>query len=292
MNYKNLVLTLYGKENFMRINHITAIFYSANGNTKKVIARIAKNVQELLQLPIDYVDYTLPKNRLASYSFGPEELVIFASPVYAGRIPNKMLPYISTAFSGINTASIPIVVYGNRSFDNSLSELTDILSSKGFIPFAAAAIATVHAFSSNIGSGRPDEKDLQLIDSFSKSVSKYLLNSHYLLPVEVPGEHPAVTYYTPLGIDNKPVNFLKAKPKTHKELCDNCGTCAKACPMAAIDFSNTSLVPGTCIKCQRCVKICHSKAKYFDDEAFLSHVHMLEEHYVRRSEPSFFLPIT
>ena len=276
----------------MKITHITAIFYSATGNTRKVITRIAESVQEVLQVPIDYVDYTLPKNRLDFHSFGPEELVIFASCVYAGRIPNKMVPYIQSAFSGINTASIPIVVYGNRSFDNALSELSDLLSSKGFIPFAAAAIATVHAFSSNIGSGRPDKKDLQLIDSFCKNASDYLLNSQNLLPVEVPGEHPAVTYYKPLGIDNKPVNFLKAKPKTYKQRCDNCGACAKTCPMSAIDFSDTSLVPGTCIKCQRCVKICHSKAKYFDDEAFLSHVHMLEEHYVRRSEPSFFLPIT
>ena len=31
--------------------------------------------------------------------------------------------------------------------------------------------------------------------------------------------------------------------------------------------------------------------KYFDDEKFISHVQMLEEHYVRRSEPCFFLPI-
>lgn len=273
----------------MKINRITAIFYSATGNTRKVITRIAKNVQEVLQVPIDYVDYTLPKNRLNHYSFSPGDLVIFASCVYAGRIPNKMVPYISTSFSGTNTPAIPIVVYGNRSFDNALSELTDILSSNGFIPFSAAAIASVHAFSSNIGSGRPDENDLMKIDSFCKATSNYILNNENILPIEVPGEHPAVTYYTPLGIDNTPVNFLKAKPKTHKELCDNCGVCAKACPMAAINFSDATLVPGTCIKCQRCIKICPSKAKYFDDENFLSHVHMLEEQYVRRSEPSFFL---
>lgn len=275
----------------MRITHMTVIFYSATGNTRKVVTRIAKNIQEILQVPVDYVNYTRPQNRQATHSFGPEELVIFASPTYAGRIPNKMLPYITSAFSGTNTPAIPIVVFGNRSFDNALSELTDILSSNGFIPFSAAAIATVHAFSSNIGTSRPDAKDLELIDSFCKTASEYLINSEGLSKVEVPGEHPAVTYYTPLGVDNNPVNFLKAKPKTHKELCDNCGACAKACPMSAIDFVDNTLVPGTCIKCQCCVKICHSHAKYFDDEKFISHVQMLEEHYVRRSEPCFFLHI-
>ncbi|WP_294168197.1 EFR1 family ferrodoxin [uncultured Clostridium sp.] len=276
----------------MRITHMTVIFYSATGNTRKVVTRIAKNIQEILQVPVNYVNYTRPQNRQATHSFGPEELVIFASPTYAGRIPNKMLPYITSAFSGTNTPAIPIVVFGNRSFDNALSELTDILSSNGFIPFSAAAIATVHAFSSNIGTSRPDAKDLELIDSFCKTASEYLINSEGLSKVEVPGEHPAVTYYTPLGVDNNPVNFLKAKPKTHKELCDNCGACAKACPMSAIDFTDASLVPGTCIKCQRCIKICPTKAKYFDDENFLSHVRMLEDNYARRSEPCFFLPVT
>ena len=256
----------------MEITHITAIYYSATGNTRKVIKRIAKNVQEVLQVPLDYVDYTRPKNREKTHSFGPNELVIFASCVYAGRIPNKMLPYISTAFSGTNTPAIPIVVFGNRSFDN--------------------ALASVHAFSSNIGTGRPDEKDLEQIDSFCKNASEYILNNENLVQIEVPGEHPAVTYYTPLGIDNTPVNFLRAKPKTHKELCDNCGACAKACPMSAIDFVDNTLVPGTCIKCQCCVKICHTKAKYFDDEGFISHVKMLERDYVRRHEPAFFLPTT
>ena len=275
----------------MKITQITVIFYSATGNTKKVITRIAKNIQDLVQVPINYINYTRPQNRQASYSFGNDELVLFASPTYAGRIPNKMLPYVQNAFLGTSTPIIPIVVYGNRNFDNSLSELTHILYSKGFIPFAAAAIATVHAFSNKIGTNRPDEKDLQLIDSFSKIVSQYILNNENLEPIEVPGEHAVVTYYTPLGVDNKPVNFLKAKPKTLKELCDNCGACAKSCPMAAIDFNDNTLVPGTCIKCQCCVKICPSKAKYFDDEKFISHVHMLEANYSRRSEPSFFLPL-
>lgn len=274
----------------MKINNITAIFYSATGNTKKVVNRVVENFQQILNVPVTYINYARPENRQSIYSFTSTDLVIFASCVYAGRIPNKMLPFVESSFSGDMTPTIPIVVYGNRNFDNALSELTDILSSNGFIPFSAASIATVHAFSSKIGTNRPDKKDLELIDKFSQKAAEYLLNNTSLNIIKVPGEHPAITYYTPLGIDNKPVKFLKAKPKTHKKLCDNCGACARNCPMAAIDFTDTSLVPGTCIKCQSCIKICHTNAKYFDDEAFLSHVKMLEENYTHRSEPSFFLP--
>ena len=96
-------------------------------------------------------------------------------------------------------------------------------------------------------------------------------------------------YYVPLGVDGQPVQFLKAKPKTKEELCDHCGACAVRCPVAAIDFSDETMVPGTCIKCQACIKVCHTRAKYFDDEKFLSHVKMLEENYSRRAEPAFFI---
>jgi len=46
--------------------------------------------------------------------------------------------------------------------------------------------------------------------------------------------------------------------------------------MGAIDAADDSQVPGTCIKCQSCVRKCTRGAKFFDDPAFLSHVAMLE----------------
>ena len=47
--------------------------------------------------------------------------------------------------------------------------------------------------------------------------------------------------------------------------------------MGAIDPRDVFRVPGTCIKCQCCVRKCTRHAKYFDDPAFLSHVAMLEQ---------------
>ena len=48
-------------------------------------------------------------------------------------------------------------------------------------------------------------------------------------------------------------------------------------------------VPGTCIKCQCCVRKCTKHAKYFDDPAFLSHVAMLEQNFTEPKENAFFL---
>ena len=93
----------------------------------------------------------------------------------------------------------------------------------------------------------------------------------------------------PKGVDGQPVKFLKAKPKTDLSKCTNCGACARLCPMGAIDPKDVSSVPGTCIKCQRCVRKCTKGAKYFDDEAFLSHVKMLEQNFAEPRENETFL---
>ena len=56
-----------------------------------------------------------------------------------------------------------------------------------------------------------------------------------------------------------------------------------------ISEEDIAKVTGVCIKCQACIKICPAHAKYFVDEAFLSHVEMLENTYVERKEPTFII---
>ena len=274
----------------MNVSKITAVFFSPTGGTKKVISYITKLIAEKLNLPFSFISYTLPKNREGVYSFAEDELVIFGSPIQAGRLPNKLLEYVQSGFKGNNTPVVPIVVFGNRNFDNGLAELTGELGSHGFVPFAAAAMASRHAFSDKIGTGRPDEEDLKKLAEFAEKVANYVLSNKEFSKVTVPGIWPDAPYYKPTGVNGEATVFLKAKPQTKADLCDHCGACAKACPMGAIDMENTSLVPGTCIKCQACVRTCHTKAKYFDDPQFLSHVKMLEINYQKRFEPCFVLP--
>ena len=59
--------------------------------------------------------------------------------------------------------------------------------------------------------------------------------------------------------------------------------------MGAFDAENVAETPGTCIKCQRCIRLCPTGAKYFDDPAFLSHVEMLRQNFTSRNENQTFL---
>lgn len=274
----------------MKFKNIQVVFFSPTGGTRKVVMTVAKILGDKMQLPILPVNFTLPSQRNEIRRFSSDSVVVLGTPTYAGRVPNKILPIIQTMFFGENTPVIPIVTFGNRSMDNSLRELSLELGKNQFQVFAAAGIVCRHAFSDDIGHGRPDALDMEKLTNFACNAAERLIQAQSLDnlgTIEIEGNPDLSGYYVPLGESGKPVQFLKAKPKTIEEKCDHCGACAKLCPMGAIDTDDESIVPGTCIKCQACVRICHTKAKYFDDENFLSHVRMLKRDYQRYAESKF-----
>ncbi|MCD8224956.1 MAG: EFR1 family ferrodoxin [Clostridiales bacterium] len=274
----------------MKIHRIIAVYYSATGNTKRVVTAIAGQIAKVLAASVSEFDFTLPAARTSSVAYAPDDLVVFGTPVYAGRVPNKMLPVVQTLFCGNGALAIPVVTFGNRSYDNALIELRNELETDGFHTIAGAAFAASHVFSDKIAPGRPDAEDLAVLEQFSAAAArKILAMTEIPAPIAVRGDDPVGPYYTPLGTDGKPAVFLKAKPLTRAEACNQCGLCVKVCPMGSIDMSDPALVSGICIKCQACVKCCPTKAKYFADPAFLSHVKMLEQNYIRRAETEVFV---
>ena len=271
------------------IKKIKAVFFSPTGNTQQVVELIADRLAQKFSVPVEVDDFTLPAAHIDIRTYSPEDLVIFGVPTYAGRIPNKVLPFVQTLFKGNQTRTIAVVTFGNRSFDNSLSELASELEKNHFSVVAAGAVVCKHAFA-EIGIGRPDTTDQERIAAFANTAFEKLQKSEKPLPNASIKRNEALTaYYVPLGTDGKPVNFLKAKPVTDKAKCDNCGVCAAVCPMGSIDKNDVSLVPGICIKCQACIVKCHTKAKFFDDPLFLSHKTMLERNYTRAAVSEFFV---
>ncbi|MGP1454244.1 MAG: EFR1 family ferrodoxin [Treponema sp.] len=271
------------------IKNIQAVFFSPTGNTKYVVEQLAAILSQKLGVPLHKDDFTLPAARTNARIYRAQDLVIFGVPTYAGRVPNKVLPFVQNLFQGNSTFAVVVATFGNRSFDNSLSELDSELKKNNFSVLGAGAVVCHHAFA-NVGDGRPNASDQAQLASFADAVFEKLQAASIPLPdVPIKRNEALTAYYVPLGLDGKPVNFLKAKPITDKALCDNCGVCAAVCPMAAIDKNDVSLVPGLCIKCQACITHCHTKAKSFDDPLFLSHKAMLEQNYTRAAVSEFFV---
>ena len=268
---------------------IKQISFSPNGNTKEIASRLAAELAASLDyIAIKEIDITPPNSRLESYDFDEEDLVVFGMPTYAGKLPNKILPFIQSGFKGKGVLAVPVVTFGNRSFDNSLAELAYTLCNNGLKIVGAGAFVTKHAFSDILGNGRPDEDDNALIKELAGIVTTRISSQNFDKISEevlamIPGAHDA-PYYTPLGIDGQPASFLKAVPKTNPDLCTDCKICCEKCPMGSIDYENPASITGICIKCHACVNGCPTGAKYFDDPAFLSHKAMLEKNYTGKKQ--------
>lgn len=272
----------------MHFNRIHAVYFSPTGCTRKSVGAIAGALAGLLQTELVTCDLTPPTARQRQYRFAADELVICGLPVYAGRLPNKLLPFLQQGLCGENATVVPVVLYGNRNYDMALAELTALLQQQGFCPVAAAALIGEHSFTSALAGGRPDDADFAALQDFSRTLSSRLRMAQSPPPaVEVPGG-PADHYYVPRRTDGAPAIFLKAKPITDAQRCTRCGTCARLCPMGSISHLDPTAVPGLCIKCHACIRSCPQQAKHFEDPDFISHRAMLQAHYTARRKPDFF----
>lgn len=270
---------------------VRAMYFSATGTTKTIVTRIADKMAERGLFKRADTDFTRPAGREKAPAIGPDEIVVFGVPVYAGRVPNVLLKFLATVKAD-GTPAVPVVLYGNRNYDDGLIELRNILEANGFRTFAAAAFIGEHSFSRVLAAGRPDDEDLRLADIFAMgAMNKYLIcgADHLPHPVDVKGCDPVRPYYTPRDRAGTPVNILKVKPKVDPEKCIRCGHCAAVCPMGSIDPADITQFTGICIKCGACEKGCPTGARYFDDPGYIYHRTELELGYARRAEPEFFL---
>lgn len=313
---------------------VRGMYFSGTGTTQKIVTAVADGISGLLQeagidngvtgdtttsfVRAEDIDFTPPAARKEKYSFGPDDIIVFGVPTIAGRVPNVLLPFLETIEGG-GAMAIPMVLYGNRNFDDSLIELRNILEEDGFHTVAAAAFIGEHSFSKILAAGRPDEEDMEDAARFAEFVEDKISSIltaadkisgtfedidllkemgvesvrddflKRLCPVRVKGKEPLRPYYKPRDRQGNFIDILKVKPKLDEARCTRCGICVKACPMGSIKAEAPGIVDGICIKCCGCEKKCPEGALYFDDPGYLYHKEELEIQYAKRKEPELFI---
>lgn len=270
------------------MERVWAMYFSGTGTTERIVTSIAKEIGKEMNMPYHKFDFTLKKVRDIKKEFTQNDIVVFGVPVIAGRVPNLLLKYLETV-KGNGALAVPIVLFGNRNYDDALIELRNILVNNDFTPIAAGAFIGEHSFSETLGKNRPDGKDMLIANEFADKIVEKIKSGNNLNEiVSVKGEEPIRPYYQPRDSKGNPIDIRKVKPKTNN-LCVDCKLCVAICPLSSIEYNNVREVSGICMKCCACVKKCPTGAKYYDDENYLYHQHELEEQYERRAEPEVFL---
>lgn len=271
----------------MKIGKVYAVYFSATGTTRRVATHIAATLAESLGATLATRDFTLPAGRAEPLMFVQGELIVFGTPVYAGRVPNVLLKYLDT-MRGDGALAVPVVLFGNRAYDDALIEQRDLLDRKGFGVVGAAAFVGEHSFSTILGAGRPDSSDLALAGRFALELAekvRILPENAAPSPLAIKGNpYPHKGYYRPRDGLGEAIDLLKVKPRVN-DSCTNCGLCVGLCPMGSISGSNVREYTGICIKCGACTKGCPAGARYYDDPGYLYHQQDLEQEFTRSAAP-------
>ncbi len=274
------------------MSKIKVCYFSPTGGTLQVAKQFAEFLADILQADVEYHSYTLLKKREEIPTFDANDIIVWATPVYAGRIPNKTLDYVRSALKANGNMSVALVTFGNRAYDNALAELVGLMEDGGMHTIGATAMVTRHVFSDTLGASRPNNDDIAALEDFANRVAEKIQSfSNEKIPVlKVPGESHPDKYYTPLKTTNAPASFLKAKPSCDSERCTRCGKCLEQCPMGSIElYGGVPVFSGICIKCQACRLSCPTEAIAFTDPDYHSHIAMIEQTFASPKQSEFFI---
>lgn len=273
----------------MKITSIKGVFFSGTGNTAKIVATLATKLSDLFEVENQLLCINHPAARKSIIPCSETELVIVATPVYDGRVPEFLLPYLNSNLVGNNTLVIPVCCYGNRGVDDALVELRNILETRGFRSVGAAAVVGQHVFTHNLGTSRPGVKDKRVIEDLAVQLKKKIddLDAIPEYPIDVVGNDPVGPYNTPRDRYGYPINISKVRPKTSKDHLDTAKNMIKLCPVGAIAPDGVQ-IPGPCMRCGVCIKLSPRGARYYDDEAMSFYKKELDAQYQKPQESQIF----
>ncbi|MFA5089071.1 MAG: EFR1 family ferrodoxin, partial [Candidatus Omnitrophota bacterium] len=238
----------------MQIDTVKLVYFSPTGTTQNVVRAIARG---FAPGSIEEIDITTPAARVRPLQTTNNELLIVGVPVYVGRVPAIVLPWLK-AIRAENTPAVCVVLYGNRTYEDALLELKDIVTACGCRAVAGAAFLGEHSFSdagTPIARGRPDAGDLRRAEEFGKKIHEKIRSGSPASAVPeaaIPGQYP---YRGDSRLWTE--DFIEVG-----DACTQCGICAAKCPVGAIDPEDSKKTDAKlCVSCCACIRYCPEQAR-------------------------------
>lgn len=259
----------------MQTESVVSVFFTGAGTTKDVVARIAAGLGGCRAS----FDIT-PHGAGVDFEFAPGDIAIVGVPSYGGRVPAPALEKIGSC-KGNGALAVLAVTFGNRDIDDTLLELADAVEHAGFVVAAASAFVAHHSLMTDTAVGRPDERDLSVIDDFCVRVREKIAAAADTASISRP-ELPG----------NRPYKEFGGVPFVPEAVggCTSCGICAHLCPTAAIPEENPSLTDAArCISCMRCVHACRLRGRAVKGAKYKVAKFVFARKFKARQEPRLYL---
>ncbi len=279
----------------MKIFHI---YFSPTGGTKKAGEYLTQSWRKDVE-EINLSDYGKDFSQI---KFCEEDVCYVSVPSFGGRVPTVATERI-TQMKGYGAKAVAVCVYGNRAYEDTLLELTDTLTARGFSCVAGTAAIAEHSIMHGAkavavcvyGNRAYEDTLLELTDTltargFSCVAGTAAIAEHSIMHQFASGRPDKEDKNELLefgGKIRKKIEQFQEYEDLHipgncpyKKLgvssmipqsgdgCINCKICARECPVAAIEPEEPQKTNADrCIACMHCIAICPEHARKLNPEA-------------------------
>jgi len=250
-----------------------ALVWSPTGGTENV----AKAMLSAWSGETEWIDLFRNPDAASHVTFTKEDVCLAMIPSFGGRVPELAVEALSRA-AGCGARAVPVVVYGNRAIDDTLTELFDVLQQAGFCCIAAADAVAEHSIFRQYAAGRPDAEDVAELKGYMQKLENLLLEGAAEPLKELPGNRP----YKARG--NSSFKPFAA------EGCIGCGVCVEECPVGAIPMDAPDTVNAErCISCMHCIAVCPALVRVNPEPQLSTAAEKMRDRFAGRKENHLYL---
>ena len=244
---------------------IFIIFFSATGNTAKMVELIKEQLQQF-GASVDVKDITSHEDRQPSLDLTSYQAVIFGFPIHANRAPRIIREWLNT-LDGRNKLCSTFFTYGGFNVHPTHYSTRQILDSRGFDLVSSAEFLGKHTFNLSGWKAmvdRPNKSDFEVAKEYAEKTFKRFTGEDSGRPAEFEKTNKSEKELDEL----EKIRFLLVSqfPSRLGENCSLCMDCETLCPTGAMNALEGEVRDKEiCIACLRCIDICPEDALSIND---------------------------
>jgi ferredoxin len=251
----------------MEIQSATTICFSPTGTTKRIVQSVVKGMNIAVK---QQIDLTVPQARQKAPPRLAGEILVIGIPVYGKGIPKILTSYLA-GLEGEGRPAVLITVYGNLDEGTALPDLYTLVKKLAYVVVGAGSFVGEHTLSTDempIAKGRPNAQDLLQATQFGQLILQKVRKASNWHEISVEIAQPQADCVDPIlnrlkesGTQNEGTRRFTRTPFADMRVCNQCGVCARMCPMCAIDPHTFRIDERLWFHCFSCVKRCPKNAR-------------------------------